>query len=344
MGIPRSLQRAAEEAEKILEEKKKEMGKKAEEEVVDQEVDEETELQSALDDEIPVEDDDLTTPDDTSEDEEEDSDQDQDAAPVQKEEDVRHEDDALLKRTEKAEAKYKSLQGKYNKEVPRLNAEIADLKAEVEKLKGNAEKRPSKPAHQRYLDDSDSDEYGDYTEVAGRAAKGVAEETVGEAVNPVKAKLAKVEQALFYSDLKDEVPDWKTIDESQEWLDWLAEEDPLTGKLRNDALVSAYNKLDANGVARVFNLYKAQADIETEEPAENRQEKLKREALPDVKKRSGSKPTSPKKWSQKEIAQHYERVASYQRKNKPISKELQRKFDATDAEITKAIKSGNVTR
>lgn len=60
----------------------------------------------------------------------------------------------------------------------------------------------------------------------------------------------------FYTLLESLVPDYKQINESQEWLQWLDEADPTYGVPRQAALDRAFQALDARHTAKIFQVFK----------------------------------------------------------------------------------------
>lgn len=83
-------------------------------------------------------------------------------------------------------------------------------------------------------------------------------------IAPLKAAKAQTEQRT-QEDLKREflekitalVPDFEEVDNSDEWHEWLAEEDPGTGLQRQAALTHHLQRLDAPKVAKMFDAFKA---------------------------------------------------------------------------------------
>lgn len=83
-------------------------------------------------------------------------------------------------------------------------------------------------------------------------------------IAPLKAQKAQTEQRT-QEDLKREflekitalVPDFEEVDNSDEWHEWLAEEDPGTGLQRQAALTHHLQRLDAPKVAKMFDAFKA---------------------------------------------------------------------------------------
>jgi len=59
----------------------------------------------------------------------------------------------------------------------------------------------------------------------------------------------------YFNALEEAVPDIWTINKDPKWLEWLGQEDPLTGKTRQQLIEEAQNNLDANRVANFFKTF-----------------------------------------------------------------------------------------
>jgi hypothetical protein len=79
---------------------------------------------------------------------------------------------------------------------------------------------------------------------------------VEEAINGVSTKAEATLEQQFYTTLTQMVPDWETINGSEEWLSWLDEVDPIYGVSRQVALSTAHKRGDVARVAATFNQFK----------------------------------------------------------------------------------------
>ncbi len=61
---------------------------------------------------------------------------------------------------------------------------------------------------------------------------------------------------IFYKQLDDSVPDWQAINKDPNWLDWLEEIDPLTGRTRQKLLDEAQDVFSVDRVATFFKTFK----------------------------------------------------------------------------------------
>jgi len=179
-----------------------------------------------------------------------------------------------------AEQRYRTLQGMYNADTARLRAENNQMKqrtAQLEQLIASLSEAQKGVGEQTstnsLLMDKDLEEYGDSIAVMRRAARAEVQAEM-EAMRREIAQfqtnvIPKVEgvvqrQALsaeqsFWTELTNQVPDWREINAAQGFHDWLLEVDPLTGSNRQTYLDLAQNQLDARRVAEFFRTWQAQS-------------------------------------------------------------------------------------
>ena len=174
--------------------------------------------------------------------------------------------------------KYEVLKGKYDAEIaeiPQLREQLRLAQEAIEALKATKESpKPDKEegAEQpdkgkkgpKQLDKENFTGYGDemvdmvdsVNELIkeNEALKGENAKLKGS-VDAVGHTVAKTAQDKYYDTLEEAVPDIWTINKDPKWLEWLGQEDPLTGKTRQDLLEEAQNSLDANRVARFFKTF-----------------------------------------------------------------------------------------
>jgi hypothetical protein len=112
----------------------------------------------------------------------------------------------------------------------------------------------------------------------------------------LKGKLGNVSERQVVSDkdryesaLTAAVPDWQTLNVDQGFLNWLAEVDPVYGMPRQYALTNAYEALDANRTATIFNQYKKSL---APAPQSNNRADLQRQVAP-TRSRTSPAPTNP---------------------------------------------------
>ena len=175
------------------------------------------------------------------------------------------------------EHKYRVLQGKYTNEVPRLHEQVkvleANLSSAIERMnKASAEKErapePNVAAQPKDVEDFGADLVDMVVRVSqaslARAAKvldaKVAEidAKIAELTNQVKGtsqSVAVSAEQTFFERLTRVMPDWERINADQNFLNWLAEEDPVYGVPRQNALHLAQQQLNVERVASVFNAF-----------------------------------------------------------------------------------------
>jgi hypothetical protein len=171
--------------------------------------------------------------------------------------------------------KYEVLKGKYDTEIPQLREQLRLAQEAIEALK--ATKDSPKPKKEEGAEQPDKETKGP-KQLDKENFSGYGEEMVemvdsvnelikeNEALKGENAKLkgsvdavghsvAKTAQDRYYDTLEEAVPDIWTINKDPKWLEWLGQEDPLTGKTRQELLEEAQGNLDANRVARFFKTF-----------------------------------------------------------------------------------------
>jgi hypothetical protein len=153
--------------------------------------------------------------------------------------------------------KYDVLQGKYNAEVPALHERLRLLEQQA-KLKAIGQESPAPEPEApegppEYLREDDADNFGeDMVEFNRRIAEGVAKEQMKPFIEQQKS----IQRRAFESTLATLVPDWRDINANTDFLQWLGEEIPQTGMIRQQFLSLAERDLDATKVAEFFSTFK----------------------------------------------------------------------------------------
>jgi hypothetical protein len=176
--------------------------------------------------------------------------------------------------------KYRTLQGMYNAEVPRLhqqNREMTQRIQQMEQLLASLSAQQTavqaqqtvQPTAEKLVTDKDVEEYGESIDVMRKVSR--------EELIPVAQRLGQIEQMLrqmqanvvpqvqavaqrqqmsaeqqFWADLSTNVPNFRQINDNQDFQSWLLQADPLTGITRQTYLDDAQRALDANRVANFF--------------------------------------------------------------------------------------------
>lgn len=178
------------------------------------------------------------------------------------------------------EQRFRTVQGMYNAEVPQLRSRVASYESELVQLKQQVkaltEAAAAKPVEPRKLevDPRDADAFGadmvqmvqryaqqTYSDIVAEFGQHAAKldarvKAIEEMVNGVSQKTETTLESQFLATLRQLVPDYETINESQEWRSWLAQADPVYRMPRQAALDRASGQYDAEGVAAIFKAFK----------------------------------------------------------------------------------------
>lgn len=215
--------------------------------------------------------------------------------------------------------KYRTLQGMYNAEVPRLHQQNKEMQQRVQQLEQllaamNESRSGSTPAsptsHDKLVSEQDVAEYGESLEVMRKVTR--------EELYPVAQRIAAIEAALkqmqtsvvpqvqavahrqqvsaeqqFWADLSAEVPNFRHINDDQDFQTWLLQADPLTGITRQTYLEEAQRALDARRVANFFRTWTETTgqSITAQSPTRSSSE-LEKQVAPGKSRNTGA-PTTP---------------------------------------------------
>ena len=212
---------------------------------------------------------------------------------------------------DKWEARFKTLSGKYNAEVPRLHAAIKERDAQLNSLTQEVEALKASLAKPKesLVKPEEVNEFGEpLVDLIRRAAR--------EEVSAKDAELAELRRKLesvqvatveskevgFYDRLNAAVPDWMAINDDPEFHTWLGEVDELTGAQRQNILVEAEERRDADRVARFFKAFKKVQSDKAAVAATS----LDSQVAP-ATSRVDAPPQGKKIWTRGEIADFYAR-------------------------------------
>lgn len=207
------------------------------------------------------------------------------------------------------EQKYHTLKGKFDAEVPRLYAQVRELNTQVTQLTADlavAKATPAQPvpaSTPSLITEQDKEAFGpDLIDLIERATEAKLagsrqlEAQLTAEIAELKGKLGNVTERQVVSDkdryesaLTTAVPDWQALNVDQGFLNWLAEVDPVYGVPRQYALNNAYEALDANRTAIIFNQYKKSV---TPPAQPNNRADLQRQVAP-TRSRTSPAPTNP---------------------------------------------------
>ena len=159
------------------------------------------------------------------------------------------------------EQKYLSMQARYDKER-REKAEMQEQMGQLgdelmrtqEMLRPSNGQQPQRP--KGYLTEKDLQEYGqDVLDLAQRAAKHAITPDLNRLEDEntrLRRQIAEDRRRGLYQSLDAMIPDWKQIDNSQRWRQWLHLPDMFSGRIRQQLLNDAIAAADATRVASFF--------------------------------------------------------------------------------------------
>lgn len=237
---------------------------------------------------------------------------------------------AIRAELEKSEQRFRTLQGMIrakDEEIKRLELLLSQM-AEVTKSEPT-------PTEDSFDDSKDRQEFGSefvdmvYRAIDRKIAKlqerlGTTERVAKEAAVVTQ----QTQQERFFAALAQRVPDWREIDSSPEFIEWLQ-----SSRARVTLVKEGMANFDVDAIADIFEQYKALTGKgqtqATAEPARN----LERKVAPSRGK-SPTPPASTEKrvWTRSEIAQVFRDRRKYS----------QKEFDALQREIFSAQREGRV--
>lgn len=255
--------------------------------------------------------------------------------------------------------KYSVLQGKYDAEVPRL---AADLRQALDRIT-DLEKPPVvETPPEAVLTDAEIEDYGtDLIDVIGRKAREVARTEFEPMVVNLQNQVASLKQQIGVTDqrvavreqndvfalLDTDVKDWRAVNVSQPFKDWLALADPFSGQTRQKLMLNAFDAKDAPRVKTFFEGFlKENAAVTSDSTAPPAGEagnsatlQLEDYIAPGTPKTSTGQAGAPKEkrmWSNKDIASFYSDVNKGHYKARPEDKAR------IEADIVAATREGRI--
>lgn len=259
------------------------------------------------------------------------------------------------------EQKYKTLQGMYNADVPRLNAQVQELSQrgqQMEQLLASMQAAPAPtpehaPAPVSLLTDDEVEEYGESIDIMRKVSQEVAgqyeqkflamQETINRLqgqvvprVEQIASQQAQSAEQAFWSSLQSTVPNWREINDNQDFQSWLLETDPLSGLTRQTYLDDAQRNQDVTRVASFFKSWQSATGAAVAQPNRTASE-LEKQVSPG-KGRSGAAPQTgeAKTYTPNDITIFFEKV----RTGKFAGKEKER--DAIERDIFAAQAEGRI--
>lgn len=172
--------------------------------------------------------------------------------------------------------RHETLQGMFARQgadTQTLQQQLAQVQQQLQQLTA-ASPRPPEPTTTGRVTAKDREEYGD---ALIDLIRRVAQEATHVPLATHTARLDRLESAIktaegkavaatataeelaaekFYNALTQLHPDWETVNESQEWLTWLAGHDAMSGVRRDELLQRAHKSLNVRQVAAIFTAFK----------------------------------------------------------------------------------------
>jgi hypothetical protein len=219
--------------------------------------------------------------------------------------------------------KYYTFKGKYDAEVPRLHAQIQEMNQAIHELRNAKPATPPaapEPAKATHITDSDKEVFGtDIIDLIERVAAQKTQEFASEneqlkkQVKELAGQVGSVSESVQMSaqdkclaKLAVQVPDFEALNVDNGFIQWLAQTDPIYGQPKQLALNSAFQALDADRLAVIFNSYKQEMGIAskakpTVNPELNRQVAPNRSRSQPAPSQDADKPI----WTEAHITQFY---------------------------------------
>ena len=238
---------------------------------------------------------------------------------------------------------------------------MANRVSQLEQLLAGMQQPKTEPVPKaeapKLITDADVEEYGDSIEVMRRVSKeetSAAEQKLKQLekqiealqtnvlprVEQVAANQVKTSEQAFWSELSTTVPDWRDMNDNQDFQNWLLEIDPLTGISRQTYLEDAQRNLDVGRVTNFFNAWKgnngSESNAQPNRKAQSSNE-LKKQVSPGKGKSSGKpQSNSNKTYSPDDIKSFFDDV----RKGNYRNKEEER--DRIERDIFAAQREGRI--
>ena len=261
---------------------------------------------------------------------------------------------------ESFEHKYKTLQGMFDSQVTQVHAQNRDLANRVDQLQqllATMESAPAQPVEEptpvSLLSENEIEEYGESIDIMRK----VSQEVSGSHEQQIKALTEQVQQlqgALvprvehiaqqqtqtaeqnFWAELSSAVPNWRDINDNQDFQAWLLEVDPLSGMPRQAFLEDAQRNMDARRAAGFFTSWPG-STTPAQSTSPKQSSELERQVAPG-KGRSGPAPTSNegKVYTTKDITKFFDDVRFGRFKGKEAER------DAIEQDIFVAQREGRI--
>jgi len=245
--------------------------------------------------------------------------------------------------------KFQTLEGKYRAEVPRQASQLREAGDRIQRLEQTLANMATTPAQaaessaKSLVSPEEVEEYGeDFVSMIRRVAQeeaGRAVQTVAPRIDEVRGELQqnRAQTAIdrVYAQLDGSVENWRVINRSPEFLEWLDQEDPFAGDTRKTLLRKAFDRKDGPRVLAFFTGFldeqrtiQPQTQAEPQTPPARAKPKVSLEQLAGPRGGSSSggaqmseeAPIQP--WTRRQIAAFYKDVQTGVYKNDPAKRDM----------------------
>jgi len=162
------------------------------------------------------------------------------------------------------ERKFLSMKGRHDslqKNYQQLQQNFETLRAELDVLKSDRLAPPRE--RKKLLTPEDEDTFGsEFLDVVGKKAREEFEPLMEEIRNELtnvkstvastKAQTTQSARQHMFATLDTDVPDWRTLNNNDNFIDWLSLQDTFSGAIRQELLNAAYEQNDGSRVAAFF--------------------------------------------------------------------------------------------
>ena len=161
------------------------------------------------------------------------------------------------------ERRHKSLQGRYDT----MTRNYQDMQRQLAMLRAGGvapqTPEPAKAQPKKLITEAEETEYGsEFFQVVGKKAREEVEPVFNDLSERMKRLEGRVEgvgsvikqsqQMGMYEQLAHNVPNWKEVNRSPEFKEWLAQPDPYSGRVKHEMLKEAFTGQDTNRVVNFF--------------------------------------------------------------------------------------------
>lgn len=230
------------------------------------------------------------------------------------------------------EHRYRTLQGMHRADTERLGSQVRDLQAAVaakdqriQELEAQVRKAPE-PPKPAPVSQEDTEKFGpEIIDLISRQSAHAAAQMVEPMKQELAAKNAEIAQLkeqlggvsqsqgevrrqTFVNELTQLVPTWREVNVDPAFHAWLAETEPMVGRMRQELLTDAYNVFDHARTATIFKRYLEQAaPPPPPAPPAPPQPKLEQHVAPGTSKADTppADPSAAKVWSTEEVEAFY---------------------------------------